>query len=268
MAAIGDACAISAGWRTAASISLVVGAGIYGAMAAWDAALRGLSVALIDRGDFGGGTSFNNLKTLHGGLRSLQALNLRQMRLFIRERRALARMAPHLVRPLPFVVPTYRQLTRNRARCMRTALRDQRRWSSRDRNAGLVRPRAAPAAWRVSCRATSACDSTRSSIPRRHRRRRLVRLPDAQHRSHDAVVRAVGGGRPAPSPPTTCARERSAPRRRTRRRRRGGAISLTGEAFDVRAHAVVNAAGPWAGGLLTQVARGAGAAGAAACRGP
>ena len=75
---------------------LVVGAGIYGAAAAWDAAQRGLSVALIDRGDFGGGTSFHNHKTLHGGLRSLQAMNVRQMRRFIRERRALARIAPFL----------------------------------------------------------------------------------------------------------------------------------------------------------------------------
>ena len=85
---------------------LVIGGGIYGAATAWDAAQRGLRVALIDRGDFGGGTSFNNLKTLHGGLRSLQDLNLQQVRRFIRERRALARIAPHLVRPLPFVVPT------------------------------------------------------------------------------------------------------------------------------------------------------------------
>ena len=57
---------------------LVVGAGIYGALAAWDAAQRGLRVALVDRGDFGGGTSFNSLKTLHGGLRSLQSLSLAQ----------------------------------------------------------------------------------------------------------------------------------------------------------------------------------------------
>ena len=87
---------------------VIVGAGFYGAVAAWDAALRGLSVALIEKDDFGSGTSFNNHKTLHGGLRSLQALNFAQMRLFIRERRALARVAPHLVQPLPFIIPTYR----------------------------------------------------------------------------------------------------------------------------------------------------------------
>ena len=100
---------------------IVVGAGFYGAIAAWDAALRGLAVALIDKGDFGGATSFNNLKTLHGGLRSLQSLDLRQMRLFVRERRALARVAPHLVQPLPFVVPTYRHPARSRL-AMRAAL--------------------------------------------------------------------------------------------------------------------------------------------------
>ena len=100
---------------------VIIGAGFYGAIAAWDATLRGLSVALIDKGDFGAGTSFNNLKTLHGGLRSLQSLNLAQMRLFVRERRALARVAPHLVRPLPFVVPTYRDARRSAA-AMRLAL--------------------------------------------------------------------------------------------------------------------------------------------------
>ena len=100
---------------------LVIGAGIYGALVAWDAALRGLSVALVDRGDFGGGASSNSLKTLHGGLRSLQSLDVPQMRLFIHERRALARVAPHLVRVLPCVVPTYADLRRG-VPLMRAAL--------------------------------------------------------------------------------------------------------------------------------------------------
>ena len=92
---------------------LIVGAGIYGATIAWDAAQRGLSVALIDRGDFGGGTSANSMKTVHGGVRALQTLNLTQVRFFVRERRALSRIAPHLIHPLPFVIPTYRGLTRH-----------------------------------------------------------------------------------------------------------------------------------------------------------
>ena len=115
---------------------IVVGAGFYGALAAWDAVLRGLSVALIDKGDFGSGTSFNNFKTLHGGLRSLQSMNLRQMRLFVRERRALARVAPHLVRPMPFVVPTYAHPLRA-AQTMRLALALNDA-IARDRHEGIV----------------------------------------------------------------------------------------------------------------------------------
>ena len=93
---------------------VIVGAGIYGATVAWDAALRGLSVAIVDRGDFGAGTSFNSLKTVHGGLRSLQRAAFREVREFVAERRALSRIAPHLVHPLTFVVPTYRHPLRNK----------------------------------------------------------------------------------------------------------------------------------------------------------
>ena len=93
---------------------VVIGGGIYGAVAAWDATLRGLSVAVVDRGDFGGGTSFNSAKTVHSGVRALQSGNVAALRRFVRERRALSRIVPHLVRPLPFVIPTYRRVSRNR----------------------------------------------------------------------------------------------------------------------------------------------------------
>lgn len=93
---------------------LVIGGGIHGLFAAYDAASRGLSVALIDRGDFGGGISFNHQRTLHGGLRALQSGHLRKCREQIHERRAWARIAPHLVRPLPFLIGTYRATKRSR----------------------------------------------------------------------------------------------------------------------------------------------------------
>ncbi len=93
---------------------VVIGAGIYGAAIAWDATLRGLRVALIDRGDIGGGTSFNNAKTLHGGVRSLQSLRVTELREYVQERRALLRIAPHLVRPLTFLSPAFGTVTRNR----------------------------------------------------------------------------------------------------------------------------------------------------------
>jgi glycerol-3-phosphate dehydrogenase len=85
---------------------LVIGGGIYGATAAWDAAQRGLSVALVEREDFGAGVSWNSLKTIHGGLRHLPHGDVASLRESMRERRALLRIAPELVRPLGFLVPT------------------------------------------------------------------------------------------------------------------------------------------------------------------
>ncbi len=84
----------------------VVGAGIHGAWAALDAAQRGLRVALVDQGDFGGATSANSQRIVHGGLRYLQHGDLARMRESIRERSVLLRVAPHLVRPMACVVPT------------------------------------------------------------------------------------------------------------------------------------------------------------------
>jgi glycerol-3-phosphate dehydrogenase len=97
---------------------LVVGGGIYGLAIAYDAAQRGLGVALIERDDFGSGSSFNHLRTIHGGLRYLQTLDIRRARESVRERTTLARIAPHAVRPLPFALPVYRSL-----RAGKTAMR-------------------------------------------------------------------------------------------------------------------------------------------------
>ncbi|MCX6997912.1 MAG: glycerol-3-phosphate dehydrogenase/oxidase [Kiritimatiellaeota bacterium] len=89
---------------------LIVGGGINGLAAAWDATLRGLKVALVEKSDFGGQTSSATLKIVHGGLRYLQHLDFVRMRESIRERSTLLRIAPHLVSPLPFLVPTYGHL--------------------------------------------------------------------------------------------------------------------------------------------------------------
>ena len=86
---------------------LIVGGGIYGACVAWDACLRGLSVALVEQSDFGSATSANSLKIIHGGLRYLQHADFKRMRESIQERRILMRIAPHLVHPLSIVIPTY-----------------------------------------------------------------------------------------------------------------------------------------------------------------
>jgi glycerol-3-phosphate dehydrogenase len=93
---------------------LVVGGGIYGLTIAYEAAHRGLSVALVERDDFGSGATFNHLRTIHGGLRYLQKLDIRRARESVRERRTIARIAPHAVRPLPFALPVYRSITRGK----------------------------------------------------------------------------------------------------------------------------------------------------------
>ena len=111
---------------------LIVGGGIYGLAIANDAARRGLRVALVEAGDFGAATSFNHQKTAHGGLRALQSGRLDRARDSIRERRALARMAPRLLRPLPFIVGTYRSVIKNRL-ALRAAFRIDR-WLGRHRN--------------------------------------------------------------------------------------------------------------------------------------
>ncbi len=87
---------------------LIVGGGITGAGVALDAALRGLRVALIDKGDFASGTSSVSSKLVHGGLRYLEHGDLRLVYEALHERRRLLRNASHLVHPLRFVLPFYR----------------------------------------------------------------------------------------------------------------------------------------------------------------
>jgi glycerol-3-phosphate dehydrogenase len=87
---------------------LILGGGITGAGVALDASLRGLRVALIDKGDFAGGTSSLSSKLVHGGLRYLEHGHFRLVYEALHERRLLLANAPHLVHPLRFVVPFYR----------------------------------------------------------------------------------------------------------------------------------------------------------------
>ncbi len=86
---------------------LVVGGGITGAGVALDAATRGYSVALIERSDYACGTSSRSSKLVHGGLRYLQNFDLGLVREALLERQLMVSLAPHLVRPLPLVVPAF-----------------------------------------------------------------------------------------------------------------------------------------------------------------
>ena len=84
---------------------LVIGAGITGAGIARDAAMRGLSVALVDANDFGAGTSSRSSKLVHGGMRYIEQGHLGVVREASRERKTLRRIAPHLALSMPVVCP-------------------------------------------------------------------------------------------------------------------------------------------------------------------
>src|SRR6267143_884018 len=92
---------------------VVVGGGMAGAGVARDLALRGVSVALVEKADFASATTSQSSKLIHGGLRYLELLDFGLVRESLRERETLRRLAPHLVRPLPFLVPIYRESLRS-----------------------------------------------------------------------------------------------------------------------------------------------------------
>lgn len=236
---------------------LIIGAGVYGAAMAWDAAQRGLKVALVDRGDIGSGTSFNNAKTVHGGIRSLQHGQYREMREYLRERRALARVAPHLVHPLPFLLPTSRKLTRHKAPLRAYfALYDL---LTSDRNEGVDPARHLPPTGLIS----------RDECLRRHPAvdpadvTGAIVWHDCQMYSGDRVTLAYASS--ASRAGAAVANYVEAAALLTGR---GGAAggsgdrvigatlrdTLTGETFDVRATLTVNATGPYSSELLSSLA--------------
>ena len=93
---------------------IIIGAGINGAGIARDASLRGLRVLVLDKGDVGSGTTSWSTRLIHGGLRYLEHHEIGLVRESLRERERLLRIAPHLVRPLPLLLPIYRGDQRGR----------------------------------------------------------------------------------------------------------------------------------------------------------
>jgi glycerol-3-phosphate dehydrogenase len=225
---------------------VVVGGGAYGAAAAWDAATRGLSVALVEREDFGAGASWNSLKTIHGGMRYLQKMDLRRLRASARERSVLLRLAPALVRPLPFFVPTYGHgRTGREAIAIGIRLND---WLTRDRNDGLPPSHRIPPG-RVMGKA-EALRLLPGLEPRGLTGAALYH--DAQASSTERLTLAFVHA--AADAGARCANHLEA----TGLLRAGGRVAgvaardtLTGARLEVRARAVLNAAGPWADELLS-----------------
>jgi glycerol-3-phosphate dehydrogenase len=207
---------------------LVIGGGITGTGIALDAAARGLSVALVEKDDFAAGTSGRSSRLIHGGLRYLEHGDLGLVRESLRERGILYRLAPHLVRP----VPMYMLAGDLRHRAVYRA--------------GLTVYEALAAGRNIGYHQAVSADQVAAAIPGLGERTRGVRYFEcqtddarltievartahtygAQLANHARVTGLLGAGRVT-----------------------GAAVTdeLTGERFEVRARAVVNAAGVWAG---------------------
>lgn len=140
---------------------LVVGGGITGACIALEAAQRGLAVGVVERDDYGAGATANCLKIVHGGLRYLQHLDMQRVRQSAVERSVWLRSAPHLVEPLPVVLPTYRG--RYPARPLLAAALAVNEVFSADRNRGLLPDQVIPRARLLSRRECVALEPSLES---------------------------------------------------------------------------------------------------------
>jgi glycerol-3-phosphate dehydrogenase len=223
---------------------VVIGGGITGAWAAWDAVLRGLSVALIDRAGFGAATSANSLRIVHGGLRYLRHADLRRAQESLRERATLARVAPDLVRPLAFLVPAEGRGLRSAA-ALRLALRFhdmmRRRIDGTEEEripSGRILPRGECLALFPEFAADRASAGALWYELQLDTEQFLLRLVLAAVRRGAAVadhVRAdrllLGGGRVRGVEATDV---------------------LSGETFAIRGRTVLSAVGPWTGRLAPQ----------------
>ena len=229
---------------------LVLGGGISGACIAWDATLRGLSVALVEREDFGAATSSASSKLLHGGVRYLQQGLVGRMRESAREQAAFRRIAPHLVDPLSFLIPTYGRGARGKP-LLRTGL-----WAYRalTRDIGVRDD----AMWARKDHAMSRADALAAAPGLvREGLTGAVRYEDYQMWSSERMTLSV----------LQAAAERGAvPANYTEvqelllegRRVVGARVhdTLDGTQHEVRARVCVNAAGPWAFRALGSLAKG------------
>lgn len=222
---------------------VVVGAGVNGAGIARDAALRGLRVLLLDKGDLCGGTSALSTRLIHGGLRYLEHGELRLVRESLRERETLLRVAPHLVRPLPLLLPVYEGARRGPLTLLAGMVAYDILSAGKTLDAHrMFSPaetlRRAPGLGRKGLRGAFLYFDAQVAFPERLVVENALdaRANGAALVTHARVRRVlVEGGRAAGVEFTDL---------------------LTGEARCVRGRVVVNAAGPWVDEVLRGAARG------------
>jgi glycerol-3-phosphate dehydrogenase len=225
---------------------VVIGGGITGACLAHDAALRGLSVALVDKGDFGGATSAASSKLLHGGIRYLQQLQLAKLRESALERCYFQRVAPHLTRYVPFLIPTFRGFVQGRT-ALDVAMRVYALLCAGQND--LIRDRVK----RVPAARTLSRTETLRLAPVLGDRRNLtgscVLYESHMHSSERMTLAfvksamrhgAVAANYVAVEGPLTTGRTLQGVRARD---------GLSGDVFEIRSRIVANASGPWIPGL-------------------
>jgi glycerol-3-phosphate dehydrogenase len=248
---------------------VVVGGGITGAGVALDAASRGYSVALLERADYAAGTSSRSSKLVHGGLRYLQNFDLGLVREALLERQLMVALAPHLVRPLPLVVPAFEGAHPDRLVGVGLNLYDVMSVErGRRRSRRGKRKATEPAA--EGAQETASADGGESWSPERHRmisgEEVLELLPalatreptsgylfyDCQTDDVRLVLTVLGE---AERFGAVCANRVEVTGLLEQDGRARGVRALdgeSGEAFDVRAANVINATGVWADELRPQ----------------
>jgi glycerol-3-phosphate dehydrogenase len=225
---------------------LVVGGGASGAATAREAAMRGFNTALIEREDFSAGASAHCFKVVHGGIRYIQHADVRRLRASCFERSVLLRIAPHLVSPLPFVIPTYGKGKSSRwflgtGMLLYDAL-------SADLNRHVVDPSRRVKGTRFLSRSETlelfpniAADSlTGAAVFEDGQMYNPPRLVLAFVGAASQLGAAIGNYVEAVSLITSGTRVTGVQ----------ALDRLTGTRFEIRSRLVINAAGPWAEGLL------------------
>jgi glycerol-3-phosphate dehydrogenase len=224
----------------------IIGGGIYGACAAWDASLRGLSVALVERVDFGHATSSQSLKVVHGGLRYLQHADLRRLRVSDRERATLMRIAPHLVHRLPVLLPTYRSGLQRRP--LIAAALAMHELLSCDRNLGVGDPgKRIPHARLLSRR---ECLRLAPGLPAEGLTGGAVYYDGQMYNSERLCLAFIRAAAEHGACVANYLEATGFLRRGDRITGIVGTDRRTGDALEITAAAVVNAAGPWVDRIL------------------
>lgn len=226
----------------------VVGGGFFGICAAWDAVLRGLSVVVVDKGDFCGATSANSFKIVHGGIRYVQHGDVARVRASCRERSALLRVAPHLVQPLPIVIPTYGHGKNGKALLSAGLLTYD--LLTLDRNRGIRDPKRRIPRSRLICKG-----DVLEAFPGLQQEGLTGGALFYDGQMYNPTRLAMSFLRSAVSAGAHAANYIEATGFLVSNGRVAGIKvhdHLTGDRFEIRARSVLNAAGPWAERLLSQ----------------